>query len=208
MEAKVTEAEAGHPTPKSAQTRQRILDAAAEVLSRKGYAGTRLTDVAAVAGVQAPAIYYYFSSRDELVEEVMWVGAHLVRTHVAEVLEALPPESSHMDRLMVAVDAHLRFELQLSDYATASIRNAGHVPEQLRVRPAAEEALYSRLWRDLFAAAQQAGEIRADLDINVFRLLLLGAMNWVVEWWNPRTRSLDELVATAQAMVRHGAAAE
>ncbi|MDN4489564.1 TetR/AcrR family transcriptional regulator [Demequina sp. SYSU T00068] len=200
-----TEAVASSATSKSAQTRQRILDAAAEVLSRKGYAGTRLSDVAQVAGVQAPAIYYYFSSRDELVEEVMWVGANRVRLHLAEVLAALPEDTSCMDRLMVAVDAHLRFELQLSHYATASIRNAGHVPEQLRIRPAAEEALYSRLWRELFAEAQQAGEVRADLDINMFRLLLLGAMNWVVEWWNPRTRSLDELVATAQAMVRTGA---
>ncbi|WP_062520824.1 TetR/AcrR family transcriptional regulator [Demequina silvatica] len=207
MEPHATGTEVPHATPKSAQTRQRILDAAAEVLSRKGYAGTRLADVAAVAGVQAPAIYYYFGSRDALVEEVMWVGAHLVRLHVEEVLAALPEGAGPMDRLMVAVDAHLRFELQLSDYATASIRNAGHVPEQLRVRPAAEEALYSRLWRDLFVAAQQAGEVRADLDTSMFRLLLLGAMNWVVEWWNPRTRSLDELVATAQGMVRHGAGA-
>ncbi|MDN4472633.1 TetR/AcrR family transcriptional regulator [Demequina zhanjiangensis] len=200
-----TATESTSPTPKSAHTRQRILDAAAEVLSRKGYAGTRLADVAAVARVQAPAIYYYFSSRDELVEEVMWVGANRVRLHLEEVLAALPAHTSQMDRLMVAVDAHLRFELQLSHYATASIRNAGHVPEQIRIRPAAEEALYSRLWRDLFVAAQQAGEVRPDLDINVFRLLLLGALNWVVEWWNPRTRSLDELVATAQSMVRNGA---
>jgi len=202
-----TATEATRATPKSAQTRQRILDAAAEVLSRKGYAGTRLADVATVAGVQAPAIYYYFSSRDELVEEVMWVGAHTVRLHVEEELAALDEDASPMDRLMVAVDAHLRYELQVSDYATASIRNAGHVPEHVRERPAAEEGLYSRLWRELFVAAQHAGEVRADLDINVFRMLLLGAMNWVVEWWNPRTRSLDELVRTAQDMVRHGAGA-
>ena len=57
---------------KSARTRERILDAAAHVLSRKGYAGTRLTDVADQAGLQAPAIYYYFPSREDLIEEVMW----------------------------------------------------------------------------------------------------------------------------------------
>ena len=40
---------------KSAQTRRRILDAAAHVLSTKGYAGLRLNDVAAQAELQAPA---------------------------------------------------------------------------------------------------------------------------------------------------------
>ena len=74
---------AGVATPeetssKSARTRERILDAAAHVLSRKGYAGTRLSDVADQAEIQAPAIYYYFPSRDDLVEEVMWSGiAHM-----------------------------------------------------------------------------------------------------------------------------------
>jgi TetR/AcrR family transcriptional regulator, cholesterol catabolism regulator len=51
---------------KSARTRSRILDAAAHVLSVKGYAGTRLSDVADYAELQAPAIYYYFASREDL----------------------------------------------------------------------------------------------------------------------------------------------
>lgn len=189
---------------KSTRTRERILDAAAHVLSRKGYAGTRLADVAEVAEVQAPAIYYYFESRDALIEEVMWVGAHRVRMHVEGVLAALPPETSPMQKILEAVAAHLRYELHISDYTTASIRNAGQVPEQLRVRPAAEEATYSRLWRDLFAQAQQAGELRPGLDINVSRLLLLGSMNWAAEWWNPRMRSLADLVKATQDFVRHG----
>lgn len=195
-------------TAKSARTRERILDAAAQVLSRKGYAGTRLTDVAEVAGVQAPAIYYYFASRDDLVEEVMWAGAHRVRLHVEEVLAALPEDTDPRARLLAAVDAHLRYELQISDYTTASVRNAGQVPEHLRVRPAAEEGEYSRLWRELFLSAQDAGLLRDGLDINVFRLLLLGSMNWAVEWWNPRTRSLDDLVRGAQDMLRYSAFAQ
>ncbi|GAA2977330.1 AcrR family transcriptional regulator [Microbacterium terrae] len=200
-------AETQTATAKSVRTRQRILDAAAEILSRKGYAGTRLADVAEVAGVQAPAIYYYFGSRDDLVEEVMWAGAHRVRLHVEEALAALPAEVGPFERILVGVDAHLRYELSISDYTTASIRNAGQVPEHLRVRPAAEEGEYSRVWRDLFRQAQEQGRIRADLDVNVFRLLLLGAMNWAVEWWNPRTRSLDDLVRSTQDLVRHGAGA-
>ena len=62
----------GDAGSKSVRTRERILDAAAHVLSRKGYAGARLSDVADQAEIQAPAIYYYFPSRDDLIEEVMW----------------------------------------------------------------------------------------------------------------------------------------
>jgi len=48
---------------KAIQTRRRILDAAAYVLSTKGYAGLRLTHVAERADLDATAIYYHFPSR-------------------------------------------------------------------------------------------------------------------------------------------------
>src|SRR5580693_4098228 len=88
---------------KSARTRRRILDAAAHVLSRKGYAGTRLTDVADQAEIQAPAIYYYFPSRDDLIEEVMWTGIALMREHVTKVLTALTPGADPLERIDAAV---------------------------------------------------------------------------------------------------------
>jgi alkylation response protein AidB-like acyl-CoA dehydrogenase len=40
------------PPTKSERTRQRILDAAAEVLAERGYADARLTDIAGRAGMQ------------------------------------------------------------------------------------------------------------------------------------------------------------
>jgi TetR/AcrR family transcriptional regulator, cholesterol catabolism regulator len=38
------------------------------------------------------------------------------------------------------------------------------------------------------------------------RMMVLGALNWAAEWWNPRRGSLDTVVRTAQALVRHGLA--
>jgi AcrR family transcriptional regulator len=119
---------------KSARTRERILDAAAHVLSRKGYAGTRLTDVADQAEIQAPAIYYYFPSRDDLIEEVMWTGIAHMREHITGLLSVLPAGADALQRIDAAVEGHLRYSLEISDYTTASIRNAGQLPEALRVR--------------------------------------------------------------------------
>ena len=189
---------------KSARTRQRILDSAAHVLSRKGYAGTRLTDVADHAEIQAPAIYYYFPSRDDLIEEVMWSGIAQMREHVAASLAALPPEADPMGRIDAAVEAHLRYSLEISDYTTASIRNAGQVPDAIRIRHAAEAAKYGDLWRKLLQDAENAGSLRPDLDAMSARMMVLGALNWAAEWWNPRRGSLDTVVRTAQSLVRHG----
>jgi TetR/AcrR family transcriptional regulator, cholesterol catabolism regulator len=191
---------------KSAQTRRRIKDAAAQVLSAKGYAGLRLNDVAAQAELQTPAIYYYYPSRDDLIEEVMWAGIADMREHVIAVLDALPAGVSAIDRLLTAVEAHLRHELEISDYTTAAIRNAGQVPAGIRKRQVLEEQRYGEVWRRLINDMARSGELRADLDLYMAQMLVLGALNWAVEWWDPRRGSLDTVVANAQSFVRHGLA--
>ncbi len=187
---------------KSARTRIRILDAAAKVLSDKGYAGMRLSDVAAEAELQAPAIYYYYSSREDLIEEVMWVGLADMREHLEAALTDAPAGASGMDRLLLAVEVHLRHELEISDYATASIRNAGQLPEKIRGRRDEEEKKYGALWKGLIKQVADEGDLRADLDPYVARMLVMGTINWSAEWWKPGRVSVDRVVANAQSYVR------
>lgn len=193
---------------KSALTRSRILDAAARVLSERGYAGLRLTEVAAAAALQAPAIYYYFPSREDLIEEVMWAGIADMRHHVTAVLEAVPDGTPALDRLLAAAEAHLRHELELSDYTTASIRNAGQLPEGIRKRQIREEERYGEIWRRLINDVAREGILRPELDLYIAQMLVLGALNWAVEWWNPRRGSIEAVVHNAQSVIRHGVADE
>ncbi|GAB4943707.1 TetR/AcrR family transcriptional regulator [Mycobacterium avium subsp. hominissuis] len=166
-----------------------------------------MTDVAEYAELQAPAIYYYFPSREDLIEEVMFCGISDMRRHVQEMLDKTPVGTAPMDRIMVAVDAHLRHELELSDYATASIRNSGQIPERLRARQLKEEAAYGRIWHKLLTDAVADGVINPELDVRLARLLVLGSLNWAAEWWNPRRGSIDAVVANAQLLIRQGLSA-
>lgn len=198
---KTSPADAG---TKSARTRTRLLDAAAQVLSVKGYAGMRLTDVARVAEIQAPAIYYYFPSREHLIEEVMWFGLADMRKQLTKALDEAPDGLDPMDRIMLAVETHLRHELELSDYTTASIRNAGQLPDAIKLRQHEEQVKYGELWRGLIKAAADEGQVRPTLDRYIAQMLIMGALNWAAEWWSPTRGSLDEVVKVAQSFIRHG----
>jgi AcrR family transcriptional regulator len=52
---------------RSDEMRQRVIEAAAEVLRRKGYAGLRTDEVSRVAGVSRGAQQYHFPTKDSLV---------------------------------------------------------------------------------------------------------------------------------------------
>ncbi|MBI3692043.1 MAG: TetR/AcrR family transcriptional regulator [Mycolicibacterium aromaticivorans] len=200
-------ADDGGTLSKSALTRARIMDAAAHVLSTKGYAGLRLTDVAARAELQAPAIYYYYPSRDDLIEEVMWAGIADMREHVGAALDALPDGTPPLDRLLTAVEAHLRHELEISDYTTAAVRNAGQVPLAIRKRQIREEERYGEMWRRILNDLAREGSLPSEFDPYVVQMLILGALNWAVEWWDPRRGSVDAVVVNAQYLIRSGLSA-
>jgi len=189
---------------KSARTRERILDAAAKVLNRNGYAGTRLSDIAELAQVQAPALYYYFTSREQLIEEVVMLGMARAFEHVTEMLAALPAEATGLDRICAAVGAHLEVVLRLSDYSSAAIRNGPQLPTDLRERQLAEQRKYGDVWRELIDQARAAGEIHPDLDPRAARMLIIGGLNWATEWWNPNRGSLRTVINTAQLLTRQG----
>jgi hypothetical protein len=80
------------------------------------------------------------------------------------------------------------------------------VPLKIRKRQILEEQRYGEVWRRLINDMARSGELRADLDLYIAQMLVLGALNWAVEWWDPRRGSLEAVVANAQSFVRHGLA--
>lgn len=53
------------------ETRQRIQDVARELFTQKGVQRTSLQDIASRLGITKPALYYHFSSREELVRSIL-----------------------------------------------------------------------------------------------------------------------------------------
>jgi len=85
---------------RSAETRQRILDAAVGCLFERGYAGTTTTEVAKRAGVSRGAQLHHFPTRTSLVVTTV---EHLVEKRLAEyraAVEALP----EADRRAASID--------------------------------------------------------------------------------------------------------
>ncbi len=197
-------AEDGGRRPKSAATRRRILDAAARTFQAHGYAGARLTDIAAEADTKAGSLYYHFASRDALVEEVFVLGIDRVSSAVRERVEALPPAAPARDRLAAAIEAHVETTLEVDAYTSASLRILGQVPEAIRNRHLKRQRAYGDYWRALLAKARDEGALRPDLDLSAARMLVLGMLNWIPEWYRAGALSPQEVARQAVAIALGG----
>jgi TetR/AcrR family transcriptional regulator, cholesterol catabolism regulator len=190
---------------KSELTRHRILDAAAKVFRSQGYSGARLSDIAALAGIQTGSMYYHFESREALVEEVLHLGIAVAWQHVRDVVDELPPDATPLDRVTVAIRAHTEVQLEISDYSSAHARIIGQVPSDVRRRNLVDQINYGEYWDGLLKAAVASGEIRDDLDLYVTRMLIFGALNWTSEWYRPRSgRSVEFIADQALAILIQG----
>lgn len=67
---------------RSEHTRLLLLDAAAELLRREGYAATSMVDIAREAGVTKGGLYFHFTSKDEICDGVQEVAVAVLHTHV------------------------------------------------------------------------------------------------------------------------------
>lgn len=174
-------------------SRKRILDVAAHLFREKGYAGVSLRSIASDADLKAGSIYYHFASKDDLVVEVLDQGIKRVHYAVAAAVEDLP-RTDGFTVLRTAVRAHLRSLLSQSDYASANVRNFGQVPATVKARCMATRQAYEAFWDDLLRDIQPGPRSpRQKERLRVARLLILGALNASLDWFDPQHGRLEKL---------------
>ena len=189
---------------KSEATRRKILDAAARAFLQKGYEATTLQEIAEAASMQAGSLYYHFASKEQLLEAVFDIGMRRVVEAARLAVAALPADAPFADKLSAGVAAHLEQLLGQGDYTSANIRIFGQAPEGVQARQLELREAYGEWWRALLEEGQARGEVRADADLSLVRMLLFGAMNWAIEWYDPSQGPIRRIADEASALALRG----
>lgn len=190
------------PAPEA--TRDQILAQAARLFRHQGYAATTLRQIADAAGIKAGSIYYHFGSKEEILGVVLDDGIRAVEAAVVSRVAALPPGASYRERIAAAIEGHLHGLLHHGDFTSANIRVYGQIPAEAKNRHRAVRGAYAKYWDELLQQARDSGELRSDIDAGVMRLFLIGALNWTVEWYNPRRGAFKTFAAQITDIVFDG----
>ena len=184
--------------------RGQILVAAARLFGHQGYANTTLRQIAQAAGIRAGSIYYHFEGKDEIAACVLDAGIVAVTDAVQGRLQALPPGADMRARLAAAVEGHLWGMLQRGEFTAAHIRIYRYVSDAARQRHRTVRSAYTKLWDDLLRQAAETGQLRTDIPVPMVRQFLVGALNWPVDWYDPRRGGFDQLAAQITGLVLDG----
>jgi AcrR family transcriptional regulator len=138
----------------AAETRARLLRAAADVFAERGYDGTRVADIAAAAGVSNGALYAHFASKADLLADAL-------RTHGRNLLAdmfAAEPDRPVVD-LLLAVGRQLPRRRDARGYLIVEALVAARRDEDV-ARPMREYVAERAGWlAGLMRLAQAGGEL-------------------------------------------------
>lgn len=182
--------------------RQELLRAAAGLFRRQGFAATRTRDIAAAAGMRSGSPFYHFESKETLLAAVMLEG--MQRALRQQAAAPVAPDAPPPQRLRALVRSH--FDVLLgpdSDFIPVMLYEWRSLSPAQRAEVNALRQQYEAAWVPVLQALHASEALRGDPSLA--RLMIFGALNWSVQWYQARGggASLDDLTDTALQLFLH-----
>lgn len=171
------------------QRRVELRNAAATIFRTKGFSATKLQDVGAAVGLDRATIYYYFSGKDELFQDVV---AEAVRDNLKKVedlhAETLPSQekiSRLVDGLLNAYEEHYPYLYVYVQEDMAHLKGDAAWGREM-------QSLQRRFDRAVRGIVQEGLDDKsiaaAGGDARVIANAIIGMCNWTHRWFHPKTK--------------------
>jgi TetR/AcrR family transcriptional regulator, fatty acid metabolism regulator protein len=152
-----------------------IIEAALKVFSTKGYASTRMADIAKEADMSYGLVYHYFENKEKLFDAIVedwWTGFY----DELEMLKqsAMTSEEKLMEIIRYILKVYENKPSQLSIFVTEVSR--GFVYHTDSKGKDKFNKLFS-LCKDIMLEGQQNGFLRNDIQANYLTYLFLGSID-------------------------------
>jgi len=187
-------------SPTGVARKELILRAAAKVFSEKGFSAATVRDIADEADMLSGSLYYYFDSKEAMVEAVLIEYLDtIIRGYDAAVAEAEGP----VDALEQLVARALRGLVENRQHVTI-LQNDWHYVGPMK-GIADRQHKVEKVWLETIQQGIDAGVIRGDIDARMIYRTIMGAIQAVIRWFNPRGRvGIDKVIEVQTAILLDG----
>lgn len=153
---------------------------AAQVFNERGFAASTLDEVAERLNITKPTLYYYVSSKDEILYECVRMGLTLLQEAIQL---AGASGGSALDKLVVAMRKYA--EIVTMDFGMCVIRvGEDPLPPQSQRQLRRIKSAIDQEFRELIRQGVEEGSIRS-CDPKITAFALAGALSWIGRWYQP-----------------------
>jgi AcrR family transcriptional regulator len=164
------------------QTRRRqIEDVASALFSSRGYAATRMRDIARVLDLQGGSLYSHIPSKEAVLAAIVEEAAEAFHAAVRPVAERRGPAA---ERLREMVAAHVRVVTGGRERAKVFLFEWTFLGEERRAAVTRSRSAYQGYFERVVAEGVAAGELET-ADPRLAAVFILSAMNAMAYWYRP-----------------------
>ncbi|MGD8700576.1 MAG: TetR/AcrR family transcriptional regulator [Gemmatimonadales bacterium] len=161
-----------------------LLDVAAEIFAAKGYHHASIRDLARQADVSLSGLYYYFSSKDELLFMIQERSLRLLLSELEQRLVGVrEPEA----RLRSLIRNHIEFTARHRPAMRVLNHEYDALEGDFRTKIAALRLRYSNVCTETLRDIRRSTGSGDAVPLNIATSALLGMMNWIYAWYLPET---------------------
>jgi len=181
--------------------RHQILSAATRIFSEKTYHGTTLQDIADAVGMLKGSLYYYISSKEKLLADIILNAVHTLNEGLTRVENA---NLSPVERLREIVREHVKFNAIYREAGTLFLTEK-NVISSLEMGELIE--IFGRRDKLLARTLNEAIEmgLYRPVDVRINSLAIVGLCNSVLFWIRPVGRlSYDDVADSFFRLINDG----
>ncbi len=182
-------------------TREDILDAAAQVIRKKGFHGASMSDIADAVNLQKASLYHHVASKQEILLALLDRALVMLTEHISKIASQNIPADQKLRQMIrsylsaLADNADLTAVLLFEHRSLDKKTHARHVPQRDK---------FEGLWRDVFNEGMSA-KIFDCKDAGMAVRALMGVMNWTLTWYRPDGgKSIDDIADGYADLFFHG----
>ncbi len=159
---------------------QEILDAAADIFYRKGYADTSVQDVADAVGILKGSLYYYIDSKEDLLFQMLLEVHEDAKGIVTETAALdLPP----LDRLRAYIKRHVEYNARNLAKIAVYYHDFMLLTPERRREIADQRRYYETFVISLITEAQEHGDVEPSVNPQLLAYAIFGTVNWLYTWY-------------------------
>ena len=177
--------------------REEILSLAAEQFAERGVASTTVRDIGAAAGILSGSLYHHFTSKDQMVVELLLPVMERQVDHYRTIVGANDAAAATLRALIkVAV-----VEAAETPNETRMIRNDTQTLTAIpALRPVSDLLLEAaKLWGSVVDRGAESGDFRADVDARLVVAAMFDAVLSTTRWFTGGTPQRPDTVGDALA---------
>lgn len=185
------------PNREHASRRDDLLQAAARLMREKGYAATTIRDIAGAVGMGSGSPFCHFRNKQEILNVIAAEGMAAL---LAEAERLMTREMTPNERLQALIQLHTAFVHGTdSDFAAVLLHEWHLLPIATKQHLELLMLRYEAIWQECIDTLDHAEHLHNDAALSA--RLILGSLNWSLNWYSSdRAQAISELADAAASV--------